>query len=223
MGASTVENSTNLYQTLLSSQNSFEFREEAQKQAELLAFYSHLKALGREQDVAPDLVRGKTRISIPAYFALEGHGANPVNEAALALLPRYSYRPSYGNTTDVQVDEAGLRRALGLTGDELEAARRGHHIQYLVASRLNLGPAAGHIHLYTEYYDIDPPIKAAKQLISDVTRDLNEAVVGEVSEVAEMVRQRSYTDFLDYLMDAKRVITGRVETIFSAEANTIPE
>lgn len=230
MSISTGQSSANRYRELLSSESSPEFREEVQKQAEFLAFYSHLKVLGREQDTTPDLVRGNTQISIPAYFALGTQPINPVNEAALALLPRYSYSSGYGGTTDAQVNEAGLRESMLLPSNGLEAARRGYSAQFLVASTLGLlDPVAREAHEEVtnlsriHWGNTQRHLHEVKDFITDVTRDLNETVVGEISEVAEMVQERGYIDFLDYLVDAKRVIAGRVGTIFSAEANTIPE
>lgn len=233
MSASTREGAVNRYLGLLSPESGAEAKERVKKEAEFLAFYAHLKALGRDQGIAPNLVKGRALISIPAYFALEGHGTNPVNKAALELLPSYSYSAGYGDATDVHVDESGLNKALRLPSSELGAARRGNAALFAVANTLGLlDPVVRETHTGVNSSSGDSwdnfqrrhlrrHLHEVSNFIGDVPRDLNENVVGEVSEVAAMVENGGYTDFLDYLVDAKEVIAERVSTIFSHEAPVV--
>lgn len=230
MSASTREGAGSRYESLLSAENNVEARERYQKEAEFLAFCEHLGALGRSQEVAPNLVKGQTKISIPAFFALEGHGTNPINRAALDLLPKYSYRSGYGDTIETLVDDSGLRQVLALPKSELEAARKGDAAQFIVANALDLqDPVVKEAFMGTSSFSRSSwdeetrRLWEVKDFVRDVPRDLNEIVVGEVSDVATMAEQRGYTDFLDYLVDAKQVIAERVNLIFSHEAPSVRE
>ncbi len=225
MSAGTREGAVSRYEAILSAEHSAETKERSQKEAEFLAFYEHLGALGRNKDVAPNLAKGRTTISIPAFFALEGHGTNPVNRAALELLPAYSYRSGYGDTTETLVDDSGLRQAFALPESELQAARKGNAAQFIVASTLGLlDPVAKETFRgvnslsRSSWSDNTRRLWDIKEFVRDVPRDLNEIVVSEVSDIATMAEQRGYADFLDYLVDAKQVVAERVATIFSHEA-----
>ncbi len=230
MSASTREGAGSRYESLLSVENSVEARERYQKEAEFLAFYEHLGALGRNQEVAPNLVKGRTNISIPAFFALEGHGTNPVNRAALDLLPKYSYRSGYGDATETLVDDSGLRQAFALPESELQAARKGNAAQFIVANTLGLlDPVAEETFRgvsslsRSSWREETRRLWEVRDFVRDIPRDFNEIVVGEVGDIASMAEQRGYTDFLDYLLDAKQVIAERVNLIFSHKAPSVSE
>jgi len=230
MRASPGEGAESRYGRLLSAENSAEAREQYKKEAEFLAFYKHLGALGRNREVAPDLVRGKTKISVPAFFALEAYAANPVNRAALEILPTYSYRSGYGDTTETLVDDSGLRQALALPESGLQAARNGNAAQFIVANALELlDPLVKKTFRGGTKHSLSIGDAETRHLweigvfVSDVPRDFNENVVGEVSDIAVRAEQKGYIDFLDYLVDVKQVIEERVDLIFSHEAPGVGE
>lgn len=159
--------------------------------------------------------------TIPAFFALEERESNPVNEAALGLLPRFSYNSGYGNTITTDIDKTGLRQVLNIPDDELEAARKDKHVHYVVADRLGLlDPLVKEAFRGTSYsYSYDEftrHITDLQSLVSGVPRDLDECIVAEVGVIADMIERANYRDFLDYLIDAKQIVSGRVATIFSA-------
>lgn len=227
---STGEVVKNRYEDILSFEKGADERERLQKEAEFLAFYSHIEALGRVQNVSPNLVKGNTKISVPAYFRLEGHGNNPVNNAALELLPGYSYSPGYGDSTETHVDNSGLRSALSLPESEVEAARKGKASGFVVAKALGLldpvgaeairGVTKGYIHGST-WTPHQNSLYDTSFFVRDVSRDLNERIVEDVSDIAKRVETRGYVDFLDYLVDVKEVLAERVETIFAHEAPAV--
>lgn len=225
MSAGTSEGEFSRYEAVLSAEHSAETRERYQKEAEFLAFYVHIGALGRNKEVAPNLAKGRTKISIPAFFALEGHGTNPVNKAALKLLPSYSYHSGYGDSTETHIDDSGLRRAFALPKSELQAARKGNATEYVVASTLGLLDSVAKetflgvngFSRYSRSYNTRR-LWDIQDFVRDIPRDLDQIVVGEVGDIAAMAEQRGYVDFLDYLVDVKRLVAERVATIFEHEA-----
>ncbi len=225
MSADTGEGAVSRYEAILSAEHSAETKERYQKEAEFLAFYEHLLVLGRNKEVEPNLIKGRTTISVPAFFVLEGHGTNPVNRAALGLLPTYSYFKGYGNNVETRVDEPGLRQVLALPENELQAARKGKAIQFIVASTLGLLDPVAKKTLQeasrssrSGWSDDTKRSQDIGELVRNVPSDLNEIVVSEVSDIATMVERKGYTDFLDYLVDARQIIADRVATIFAHEA-----
>ncbi len=218
----------NKYEAFLSVEPGTEEKERYQKEAEFLAFYDHLQFLGQFKEVAPDLVKGRTTISIPAFFALDRHETNPVNEAALNLLPTYSFQSAYGDTTETLVDVSGLSQSLAQPETVLQAARKGKAVKFVVANTLGLlnpeyretfsfinNPFPNHIDdNKRRLYDI-------RSFVRGINQDLNEHVVGEVSDIATMVDEKGYSDFLDYLIDAKQVSSERVATIFAHDAPVV--
>lgn len=211
------------YEDILSFENEPEIRERYQKEAEFIAFYTHLQVLGENKDVTPELFKGNTTISVPAFFSLEEYSDNPVNAAALELVPNYSYEFGYGNTV-MRNQNSGIDESLWMHGNELRAARRGDAVKFIVANSLGLIDEVTEetykiVKPYSNRYDsASSRVRDAGELVDGVQRDLDENVVREVSEMASMVEQKGYTDFLDYLVDTKQVISSRVATIFDHES-----
>ncbi len=203
------------YNSMISYYEESERQEYTPQEIGFLAFFMHLSELGRNKDIRPNLVRGDTTISIPAYFALKGHGTNPINKAALGLLPDYSYRPVYHNSTQTIVDDSGLISIKNVPKDEIQAGRKGRAAQFIVANALGLLSEEAQGQIGSRPTNIRQAIKA--DIARDIPRDLNEASVGEVSDIASEVKQKGYVDFLDYLVDAKQIISERVDIIFSQE------
>jgi hypothetical protein len=188
-------------------------------QATFLGFYEHLRRLAAVQHRVPNLVEGSTLISLPAYYKLPGHGENPINSAALGLLPAYDCSDLQSNAKRLSVRTNVLDAAMLLPHDGVAAARAGHAATYMVADALRLlAPEVWHAYRAVEYVDYSAPnhrrARRLHAIVQPVARDLNEAAVGDIKDVVALVRSKGYQDFFDYLIDAHSIIKERVDTIF---------
>lgn len=210
----------NRFEKYLSPETSPHVREQAAEACKAIAFYDHLISLGHQQDRVPNLVAGHTKISIPAYFRLPEHKGNPINQAALELVPTISTKPGYGNSDDVSVRWHSIVRTLS-SMDRLEAARSGWGDKYIVAYVLGLlTPTTvdafsyqvdkGHLDRISPFYS------DLQSLVSNIGFDLNQTVVGEVPEIAALVVEKGYKDFLDYLVDIRTILGRRVDLVFES-------
>lgn len=222
-------NTNNRYEEILASTNSYEVRLRYIKEAKFLAFYEHLLKLGEVQDRSVDLIKGKTELSIPGYFKLEGFRKNPINNIALGILPKITTTKEYAGHEQDHVDDKALEMALNIPVDFVGAARAGYGEYWAVASELGLlDSQVRESHSINDAWnnkwaDVDPHLYDIKNLVKDVPRDLNENIIGEIAVIAGMADKKGYVDFLDYLLDAKSTIDYRITTIFSEEANPIPD
>lgn len=206
--------SINMYQELLSQEQSPEVRTSFEKQLGFVAFSHHVYELGRSQHITPDLAGGITTISIPAYFALDRNTVNPVNKAALELLPTFSFHLAYGDSVDVRRHDSAFQSACRIPTSALRSARLGLAVQHTIATALRLSDTGDQLFVHDQ-----SKFRNAGQLLArDLVRDFNEGIVGEVSDVAQMVRDKGYEDFLDYLIDVREVSKERAATIFAHEA-----
>lgn len=167
------------------------------------AVLSHLEALGKHQHVDIDYIGGRTSVSVVNYFRKAKLRSNPVNEVALTLPPRFSYQPGYADSTYTSEDWSGLynvEKAME-SSDALKAARKGSAAEFIVGMALGV--------------QRENKVDWGLRYIADaVIRDKNEQVVGELSDLAARFKDKGYVDFLDYLIDTKELIEGRVDTIF---------
>ena len=230
---STEKEMQNRYQEVLSLENDTETRERYSQIVEIGALVEVFNELGRHKDVRPNLAEGKTEISISAYFALEKFASNPINQAMLELIPGYSYKAGYGDTVDVQRDSSSLKRLAHTPKDPIEAARRGLGIQHTIAAKLGIidgvrqaalldgtsilsGRFIGEDNRSIDYW-------RTNELSRDLVRDVKEGIVADVSDVAALVKERQYTDLLDYILDVQQLIHQRTYILFSSGPNVDAE
>ncbi len=207
-----------------------ERRERHTKELAYAAFRGHLGFLGREARLKPDLAAGKTRIGIVSYFGLPKFEQNPLNAAALALVPRYTDTPGYADSTLTTVNDNGLNMAIrGLLNDPIDAARKGHSVEYVVANALGLNDRdLKAVHETTRFEAWHHSNYGGKELhrlgtvrtlAAELDADFREIAVGEVSDVAGRVRERGYGDFFDYLTEVREATQERAETIMQHGQN----
>lgn len=185
-----------------------------QRSIAVAAFNGHVFELGRERRTSMDLARGITQLSIPNYFAVafgEDPHKNPVNVAALSILPKVTSRSAYGNSTETDVDYSGYR-ALVEAGkmDRKTAIRAGKAAEWLVATELDLQAAP------VQFFTRDTPRLewVLDQQAHAISSELNDRIIGNVIAIAEMVRDHGYEDFLDYLVDTRTEIDTEVDAFF---------
>lgn len=205
-------------------------RERHTKELAYAAFRGHLGFLGQAARIKPDIAAGKTRIGIVSYFGLPKFDQNPLNTAALALVPRYTYAPGYADSSITTVDDNGLKMAIrGMLYDPIDAARKGHCVEYIVANALGLNDrdlkAVQETTTFTEWHRSNYGSKelhrlgTVRTLAAELDADFRETAVGEVSDVAARVRDRGYSDFFDYLTEVRAVTQERAETIMQHGQN----
>lgn len=187
--------------------------EEVVEALSFLAFYSHLRELGRQQDRTPQLHRGDTTISIPAFYALPGHTQNALGSRALELLPKFSYSPGYADSTQTGVNESEFRDLIRLPDSELEAASRGKALDFIMAKHLGLNN--NHVRLvYATLHNWGGSTTQVEQRQRnfvtngrDLARTVNASrdlkVTGTVAEVAGYTRSIGANDMFTYLQIAR--------------------
>lgn len=188
-------------------------------EAQFLGFMAHLDHLATVRKITPNLAAGTTQISIPAYFALEGHGHNPINLAALNLVPEYSR--SNGSISHPTYNRSGLREAAALPREALVAARRGKAYDFLVAEQLGL--LSNHVQrVLTNRSSTNARERAEmhcinyiSEAVSSTPLELNQQAVDSVEAVADRCRSFGYQDFLDYLVDARQQINSEIDRLIN--------
>lgn len=203
-------------------------RQRIEAEAAFMAFYTHLYRQGYELDhgLAPELHIGQIQISMAAFYNLEGHGKNPVNKAALKLLPRTSLK-TYDEGQEKYIDNSGLRGTIAIASmDQLEATRRGEGARFIVGSRLGLAgsPATDMLKAMTSRPGSEAYERAVhmNDLVGDILHDFDDRAVGKVDEIYEYTQTKGYVDYFDYLVDVKQTALGRIATLFAHEAQNIP-
>jgi len=212
----TTPESITTYEDVFHAEMEKESLERRIQAVEFLVFRHHLIALGKVRDTEPDIVEGQTRISVPRYFRHvqdeSKEGSSPVNETALSLLiPAVDY-----GSVD-SVNERGLLEIMQLPDDMVDAARQGKGVHLVIKKALGLDNVNA-----TQTYDT--LLRESRMIIPYETKEINKIVggiswehddraVGEVPEIATMIKENGYVDFLDYLVDVKQQLGQKVGEI----------
>lgn len=169
------------------------------------ALESHLHHMGRVRDHDVDYTEGTVQVSLKNYFLNTVPESNEVNSLAIGLIPNIRHRPGYADSVDTTVTWQGVRtieNATNRAGTPLQAARIGVGAAWAIGESLGFKLAKGSLDWDTR--------DAADRLC----KDLNEKYVGDLPEIAARVKEKGYQDFLDYLLDSKMLLRGRVDTLF---------
>jgi len=207
-----------------------------------LAFYSHVRELGRQKNNTPRLHQGDTTISIPAFFALPGHKHNALGDRALEILPTFSYAAGYADSTDTRINESELRSLINLRGNKIEAAAQGRALDFIMAEALGLDSEQvrevfsavdnrGRVHAHGGGNQrVRRLVSEGQDLARAVNRTRDERINGPVSEVAGYTRSIAVGDMFDYLryvrFDTRQDITqiiGDAVAARSAEPVAVAE
>lgn len=229
------ERTRSQYEKILSREQGEAERELGKEVAKIIAFEKFLRRCYDTQRQTPNPYTGDLRISVVEYFRQAvGGNETSINQAALNLLP--SYIPpttSYGNSDDSSVSHLGMEQvyqAVHLT--ELEASERGSSMQRAIGNVLLIQPrvvdyrnkAESSVRFDHSTFDQEgwERIMYTGALVADIDADLADMLVLEAPEMRQLVQERGYKNFLDFLIDTKGLIDGRIETVFAHEANTPP-
>jgi hypothetical protein len=169
------------------------------------ALQSHLEFMGKSREADVNYHSGSVLVSLKNYFLNTVPESNTVNSLAISTIPEFTYHSGYGDSVDTKVSWGGMKninRALGTADNALKAARIGIGTQWAIGMALDFKFDKGNL-------DWDTRCVAEK-----LCTDLNDAYVGELGDVAKRVKEKGYQDFLDYLLDSKMLLSGRVDTLF---------
>lgn len=195
--------------------------------AELMAMWGHMEYLA-DHVVVPSVARGVGDVSIVGFFSdSEVRSTNPLNDAALKLVPEVKWERRGMHFDDVKwYDASSLSHALRvaeMNQSATEAARYGLVEDYLVGHELELPRYAGtnalkHILRYelSERFSSKPHLYIHKvgSQFRDVVADINTESILPVHEMRERIEDEDYADFLDYLVKNFAVIRERVDERF---------
>lgn len=199
---------------------------EVRLDAEFSTFWGHVEYLA-DHTVRPVVSHGIGNVSVVGFFDDRSFGSNPLNQAALRLVPTVDWENRGSHFDPVQHYRArSLRHVVDVlrrNKTEVDALRRDEVADYLVGRELGID----------EYDDStvfrdkigynnngrfgSPPYSKSplymlnlKSQFSDLASDLNEGSVMSIPEMAERVEEEGYKDFLDYLVHNFETVRERI-------------
>ncbi|MCA9342424.1 hypothetical protein KC950_00205 [Candidatus Saccharibacteria bacterium] len=200
---------------------------EVKQDAEFLAFWEHVEYLS-DNSVRPVVSRGIGEVSVVGFFSDPSVLSNPLNDAALKLVPKAEWERRGSHMDDVKrYNTDYLKHIAGVltrNDDEVDAARSGEISNFLVGRQLHLGryvdgaafrlkTGSNRESLGRNYYRGDRPpayIFNLRHQFADMADDISEGSVMPIPEMAERIKSEGYKDFLDYLVHNFAIVRERV-------------